>query len=226
MVYNIFNGVLRHCCTGVLLTLLSSYVVEAQKPSDNMISGEYYLQGVMEVGSGLRFNPDSTFDFFFSYGAVDRESSGTWLLQGDTVFLDTAPKPAEQDFIFKESRTEAGAPFVVKISHPNNMILPYVYVWIKTPEGVLEGKCNNEGVAVFDNVSKVESITLVHELWADRLSVFILPAGAENYFEYTIAPWITIVAFQHLPLQIVDEKTLSGGHPLLKGSSYTYSRGD
>jgi hypothetical protein len=220
MAYKFSHGVLWYG-TAFLLLLLYSYGLQAQKTSHNMLSGEYYLQGIMEVGSGLRFNPDSTFDFFFSYGAVDRASRGTWLLQGDTVFLDTAPKP-EQDFILQESRTAAGSPFLVKISHPNSMLLPFVYVWVKTPEGVLEGKCNNDGMAFFDRVTKVESITLVHELWADRLSVFAIPAGPENYFEFNIAPWITEVAFHHLPLILVDEKTLKGGHPLLEGSAFMY----
>lgn len=208
--------------SGILLMLFSSFAY-AQKTAETVISGEFYLQGVMEVGSGLRFNPDSTFDFFFSYGAVDREARGTWSMQGDTVFLDTAAKP-EQDFILNASKSEPGAPFIVKVSDPNTMILPFVYVWLNTPDGVVEGKCNNEGMAVFEQVTKVESISLVHELWADRLSVFPVPSGTENYFEFSIAPWITTVAFPHLPLQLIDENTLKGGHPLLKGNEYTYQK--
>ena len=40
--------------------------------------GEYHLTGVMETASGIRINQDSTFDFYFSYGAIDREGHGKW----------------------------------------------------------------------------------------------------------------------------------------------------
>ena len=40
------------------------------------ITGEYYLQGVIETASGFKLNDDSTFEFFFSYGALDRYGSG------------------------------------------------------------------------------------------------------------------------------------------------------
>ena len=44
-------------------------------------AGEYYLRGVTEVGSGFLLKPDSTFQFFFSYGALDRQGSGTWRIK-------------------------------------------------------------------------------------------------------------------------------------------------
>lgn len=49
---------------------------EANTVSDDV--GTYYLQGVMEVGSALRLQPNGTFDFMLSYGAVDKAASGTW----------------------------------------------------------------------------------------------------------------------------------------------------
>ena len=44
----------------------------AQTPSQS-VAGEYYLNGVMETASGFRVNADSTFEFFFSQGALDRQ---------------------------------------------------------------------------------------------------------------------------------------------------------
>ena len=40
------------------------------------VAGEYYLQGVMETASGFKLNEDSTFQFFFMYGAMDRVGEG------------------------------------------------------------------------------------------------------------------------------------------------------
>ena len=41
----------------------------------------------METGSGLRLNADGTFDWFFTYGALDLGARGTWKREGDTVVL-------------------------------------------------------------------------------------------------------------------------------------------
>ena len=43
-----------------------------------MPAGEYYLKGVMETASGFNLHQNNTFEFFFSYGALDRHGYGTW----------------------------------------------------------------------------------------------------------------------------------------------------
>ena len=57
------------------------------------VIGEYNLTGVMEMVSVLRLNADSTFQFYFAYGAADREGRGTWILQDSTVILNSKPRP-------------------------------------------------------------------------------------------------------------------------------------
>ena len=42
------------------------------------IAGEYYLEGVMETASGFQLSADSGFQFFYSYGALDRFGKGKW----------------------------------------------------------------------------------------------------------------------------------------------------
>jgi hypothetical protein len=41
----------------------------------NNITGVYNLRGVMEMASGFKLNNDSSFEFYFSYGALDRYGS-------------------------------------------------------------------------------------------------------------------------------------------------------
>ena len=48
------------------------------------ISGDYYLTGVMETGCGIKLNPDNTFEFFYSYGALDRHGYGSWKKLSET----------------------------------------------------------------------------------------------------------------------------------------------
>ncbi|KGQ20861.1 Signal peptide protein [Lysobacter dokdonensis DS-58] len=51
------------------------------------LAGEYHLDGVMETGSGLRLQGDGTFDWFFTYGALDLAARGTWVRAGDGIDL-------------------------------------------------------------------------------------------------------------------------------------------
>src|SRR5450432_943541 len=61
------------------------------------LPGEYYLQGVMETASGFLLKPDSSFQFFFSYGALDRHGSGKWAVKENKLILNSAARP-EYDF--------------------------------------------------------------------------------------------------------------------------------
>jgi hypothetical protein len=51
------------------------------------LAGEYYLQGVMETGSGLLLREDGTFEWFFTYGALDLGARGKWSRAGDGIDL-------------------------------------------------------------------------------------------------------------------------------------------
>jgi len=56
------------------------------------LSGHYYLQGVMEVGSELLLKDDGSYQWFMSYGAVDQSSKGSWTVDASGVHL-TPAKP-------------------------------------------------------------------------------------------------------------------------------------
>jgi hypothetical protein len=51
------------------------------------LAGEYHLDGVMETGSGLLLRADGTFEWFFSYGALDLQARGHWQDEGDGIAL-------------------------------------------------------------------------------------------------------------------------------------------
>ena len=45
---------------------------------DKSYFGQYTMQGVPEVGSQLRLNPDGSFEFYLAYGANDQHGKGCW----------------------------------------------------------------------------------------------------------------------------------------------------
>ncbi len=54
-------------------------------------SGHYYLSGIREVGSELLLHPDGTYEWFLAYGAMDQQSEGHWLREGDAITLTSNP---------------------------------------------------------------------------------------------------------------------------------------
>lgn len=184
-----------------------------------MESGDYYLRGVIEVGSAFRFNPDGTFDFFFSYGAVDRHGSGTWEERDNNVMLNSSPKPPT-DFVLQESRTTTDGEIVIQITDPNEQILRYVVARIKTPAGYESAKADECGRIALPR-QPIDEIALIHELWPDRFSCFAVSDPALNQFVFSIDPRITEVEFRDLVL-CADEEGLQGGHPLMEGTAFRY----
>ena len=57
------------------------------------ITGEYFLTGVHETAAGFLLNADSTFQFFYSEGALDRQAKGVWTTDGKKVVFNTAAAP-------------------------------------------------------------------------------------------------------------------------------------
>lgn len=62
--------------------------------------GHYYLSGVMETGSELLLRADGKYEWYISYGAVDRYSKGRWGRRGKRVLL-VADRPAIDAPLFK-----------------------------------------------------------------------------------------------------------------------------
>ena len=185
------------------------------------MQGEYYLRGVMETASGFKLNSDSTFQFFFSYGALDRYGSGTWKIVSGAVVFNSRPQP-EKDFALIKSEKAPGNYTTLKIIDNNEMILRYVDAIFRNGHAKLENSTDNEGMIQIAK-QPVDSIALIFRLCPDRYSTFKFVDKEYNYFEFRIEPWIAEVFFKNFTLKI-DNNNLKGKHPLLNGQSYVYEK--
>src|SRR4030095_4396775 len=86
------------------------------------MQGEYYLRGVMETASGFKLNADSSFQFFYSYGALDRYGSGTWKQTNNTIILNSRPQPPK-DLALIKSEKSPGDVVTIRIVDNNELIL-------------------------------------------------------------------------------------------------------
>ena len=86
---------------------------DAAKPADAALAGAYSLDGVMETGSGLLLRDDGSFEWYFSYGALDLGARGRWKRAGDVVELEVTemgfpPQMPETKFERLRLRIEGG----------------------------------------------------------------------------------------------------------------------
>ena len=186
--------------------------------AQSTIPGEYYLRGVTEVGSGFLIKPDSTFEFFFSYGALDRMGSGKWTAKGNEIILDSKPRPAH-DFALINSKTVAGDFITIKITDNNELLQRYVYAKLKFADTVMEDMANQKGVIKFPRKT-IENLSLQFQFCPEKTSVFELNKD-HNYFEFRFEPWIVEYFFNDFHLTI-DGKDLKGKHPLLDEKEYRF----
>ena len=191
----------------------------AQKTS--AMEGEYYLQGVMETASGFKLNADSTFEFFYSYGALDRYGSGKWRqVNGDIIFESRIRPP--RDFALTKSEKSPDKFTTIRIVDNTEFVVRYVDAVIRNGNSVLEKSTNDEGVI---RIAKqpIDSVFLLFRLCPDRYSSFHISEKEHNHLEFRFEPWIAEVFFEKFILKIEKNK-LTGRHPLLKGEAFVYEK--
>ena len=185
------------------------------------MEGEYYLQGVMETASGFKLNADSTFEFFYSYGALDRYGSGKWRQVNGTIIFESRIRPP-RDFALIKSERSPDNFTTIRVVDNNEFVVRYVDAVIKHRNSTLEKSTNDEGVI---RIAKqpIDSVFLLFRLCPDRYSTFHISDKEHNHLEFRFEPWIAEVFFEKFSLRIEKNK-LTGKHPLLKGETFVYEK--
>ena len=184
-------------------------------------AGVYHLQEVKTTASGFKLNPDGSFLFFFTYGAIDRYGSGNWTIDNDYVVLQSRPWSGK-DFTWVDSK-EINQNFITaKIVGGNPVLLGHVFFSLKNGETGSWIKTNERGEAAFP-LQPVTTVSMVFEFCQERFTHFSIANPAHNYFEFRFEPWLMEVFFTNFQLKI-SKYTLSGKHPLMKGEKFVYEK--
>jgi hypothetical protein len=203
------------------ISILLTYMNLNAQPAGFSLPGEYYLQGVMETASGFKLDSDSTFQFFYSYGALDRFGSGKWVIRDNSVFF-TSTQKHDADFALLKSEKKDGDGITVRIIDSIANMLRYVYCIIQSGNEKQQGVANADGTIHFKS-QQVDSVTLLFEFCPERETKITIPVKGTNNFEFRFEPWIMEVFFKNFRLQF-DEAGLRGGHPILEGNTFSYKK--
>ncbi len=183
------------------------------------IAGVYFLTSVRESASVFDLKADSSFEFFFSQGALGRGGAGKWSVKNGQVVLNSVWVRPPKDYTLVTSKTIPGHETIIKMVDKNTMILSYSDVTLKTPAGVFTGQTDSHGEVRF-NQNHGSELALLFRLCPDRQSTFGI-GPTHNYFEFKLEPWIADVFFKDLVLRWQPAQ-LSGLHPLLEGKDFRY----
>jgi hypothetical protein len=194
--------------------------MEAQQTIQTL-TGEYYLKGVMETASGFKLNEDSIFDFFFSYGALDRTGSGKWQQQGNKVIFNSINNKTKE-FSLLNSKIEQSDKVVIKIMDANPSLRSHVYAILVSGDTKTEGMTNSKGEISFPR-QEVDHIQLVLEFCPEKTFIFNNSLKLHNYFEFKIEKGIMEVFFDQLTLTL-NEEGFEGQHPLLNPGTYRFKK--
>jgi len=185
-------------------------------------SGIYQLHDVKETASGFKLNPDGSFRFFFTYGALDRYGSGGWVINDDNIVLQSRPWGG-RDFAWVNSQVINQNFITTKIVGGNPVLLRHVYFSLRNGQTGSWIKTNERGEAAFP-LQPVTTVSIVFEFCQERFTHIAIENPEHNYFEFRFEPWLMEVFFDNFELKI-SKYALSGKHPLMKGEKFVYEKG-
>jgi hypothetical protein len=172
------------------------------------IPGEYYLTDVHEMGCGIKLNEDFTFEFFFSYGALDRHAYGTWKSdENNSIVLNT---DYDNQVPFSIEHSEKRDFEGIKIGFPNyNKALLH-----ETTIKVISNNAEEEQVVGAQDIfhfssEQADAIIVTCLFYFDNPATLTPSHANHNYFELAANHGLPLVHFKNA-IFLADETSLEG----------------
>jgi hypothetical protein len=169
------------------------------------IQGEYYFRR-MEMVAGFNFSADHKFQFFFSYGAVDRSASGTFSIEGDVLKLKS-DKEAGKDFTITGQSKQASG-YSITFKDDNNYLLKNILCVFRVDGKDQEAYSDSNGEVHVD-LANCDTIYVQHSLYPDIFTLVKDKNNTNNNFTLTLNPSLEQVSFKGIDFKIAGDKTIT-----------------
>lgn len=167
---------------------------------DTSINGIYSLTGMREMAGGFKFETNGQFEFFYSYGAVDRMADGSFTIEGNKIVLKSSKEPGK-DFTVTKQSIDATKGFTIKITAPNEYLAAYVKCIVVNGEEKIEFNSDNKGWIKI-NAAKADKIYLQHQLYPDIVTLVKDSLNNNTHFEVLLNQSLEKVSFKGIDLTI------------------------
>lgn len=178
------------------------------------IQGEYLLQNVREMASGFLLEPGQRFQFFFSYGALDRQSFGTWEQKGDVVIFNSRKWSGADFTLVKSGPATEEEGIIVELDPPNPMLAAYLHLSLNdgAPESWIQFR--QQGYLHLPP-QEFNSLSIQFEFCPERFTR--LPA-VPGHSHYIVRPEASLFELFLDQFRLIHtDEGLVGKHPLMEG---------
>ncbi len=182
---------------------------------------EYYLSGAREMASGFLLKDDETFQFFFSYGALDRQGSGKWSKENGEVVFQTIGDQVPSFSLINSSKT-SGKEIILTIDVPNPVLRSSVFASPDMNDSENWQQADKHGMIRLP-LKSIDTLNLVLEFCPDRMATFPITTKDHNEFIFRMNPSIMEVYFDQFKLKLKGDQMI-GGHPLMKGDAFVFQK--
>ena len=190
----------------VFLFMTSSLTIQAQP-----IEGVYRMSGGHEMVAAFEFKKDSSFKFYFIYGAIDRNSSGRFTIYDGKIILHAEKEPGNDFTITNQGQRGEGT--AIQLSDRNPYLIRNVVGIFKKGAEQDQQFSNNDGY-MHSDLNECDSIMLIHTLFPDVPTFIKKTQPKNNYFELTLNPSLAQLSFRDFTLSI-NREGLRGNLPWL-----------
>jgi len=169
------------------------------------LQGEYYFRQT-EMVAGFNFSEAGTFQFFFSYGAVDRNATGTFSVEGNLIKLKSGKEPGKDFTVNREFRQGEGYNLV--FTDANSMMVQHIRCFVLVGDKQEEAVTDSQGSIQLD-IPHCDSIYVQHLLYPDIVKLVKTPDNLNNHFELSLNPSLEQVSFKGIDFTIEEDGSLS-----------------
>jgi hypothetical protein len=170
--------------------------------NDANLTGAYFFKR-HEMTAGFQFEGDGTFQFFYTYGAVDRKATGSFWIEGNTLKLKSDKQPGK-DFTVTH-QAQRGTGYTVQVINKNPALACNVLCVCIHGEGRMQEYTDNSGKAHLA-VTHCDKLYVQHALFPDVLTLIKDSDNANNYFELTLNSTLSQVSFKGIDFTIEDDR--------------------
>jgi hypothetical protein len=173
--------------------------------SQTAIQGEYYFRRT-EMVAGFNFLKNGKFQFFYSYGAVDRSASGSFLVKGDTLKLKS-DKEAGKDFTVTSESKQANG-YSITFKHANKYLLKNI-LCVFIVNGKEQEAFSDSNGEVHIDLAHCDTIYVQHSLYPDIATLVKDKKNDNNRFTLTLNPSLEQVSFKGIDFKITGGKMIT-----------------
>ena len=146
-------------------------------------AGEYYLSGIMETASGFNLYEDKSFEFYFTYGALDRHAYGSWREgENGTLILTTSYGDQMPFTIESEANMKDNDHLVVGIPGFNKVLLKETKI-AATYNGIEEEQADSRDDVFHFTFPSADKLVVTCLFYFDNPATLTPSDAKNNYVE-------------------------------------------